>query len=107
METVGDKQSFAPVFLSYLGRDPVKNTDFTLFVVHAIYAGSGHTFGATDKSHKFALVSEDADARQWAHELGHHLGGNDSGKGELMESGEEGEKIPVQDAVKVFNRRPT
>jgi hypothetical protein len=88
--------------------DPVKNTDFTLFVVHAIYAGSGHTFGVTDKSHKFALVSEDADARQWAHELGHHLGGSDStGKGELMESGEEGKKIPVQDAVKVFNRRHT
>jgi hypothetical protein len=108
METYGDKQSFAPVFLSYLGRDPVKNTDFTLFVVHAIWAGSGHTFGATDKSNKFALVSEDADARQWAHELGHHLGGSDStGKGELMESGEGGEKIPVQDAVKVFNPSPS
>ena len=100
--------SFAPVFLSYLGTDPVKNTDFTLFVVHAINAGRGHTFGITDSSHKFALVSDDADARQWAHELGHFLGAGDSGvEGELMVSGEEGEKISVQDAVKVFNRRHT
>jgi hypothetical protein len=103
-----DDPNFLPVFFSYLAMDPDENADFTLFVVHAINAGSGHTFGATEKkTHKFALVSEDADARQWAHEVGHHLGGEDSGKGELMESGEEGEKIPVQDALKVFNRLHT
>jgi hypothetical protein len=102
--------SFLPVFKSYLENNPVKNTDFTIFVVHAIDTASGHTFGATDtESHKFALVSEDADARQWAHEVGHHLGAEDSEKGKklLMESGEEGEKISVQDAVNVFNRLHT
>jgi hypothetical protein len=100
--------SFAPVFLSYLGTDPVKNSDFTLFVVHAINAFAGHTTGLTDPSHKFALVSEDAPARDWAHELGHHLGGPDSREtGELMVSGGKEEKIPVQDAVNVFNRLHT
>jgi hypothetical protein len=102
--------SFLPVFKSYLENNPVKNADFTLFVVNAINTGGGHTFGATDmETHKFALVSKDGDARQWAHELGHHLGGDDSEKGKklLMESGEEGEKIPVQEALNVFNRRHT
>ena len=102
--------SFAPVFLSYLGTDPVTNTDLTLFVVHAILAYAGHTTGVTDRSYKFALVSEDAPARDWAHELGHFLRGapGESGeKGELMVSGGEGEKISVQDAVRVFNRRHT
>jgi len=37
-------RSFAPVFLSYLGKDPVNNTDFTLFVVHAISAFAGRSF---------------------------------------------------------------
>jgi hypothetical protein len=98
--------SFAPVFLSYLGTDPVKNTDFTLFVVHAIGAYAGHTTGLTDRSYQFALVSEDAPARDWAHELGHFLRGvpGESGvAGELMVSGGEGEKIPVEEAVQVFN----
>jgi hypothetical protein len=102
--------SFAPVFLSYLATDPVKNTDFTLFVVHAIAAYAGHTTGLTDSSYKFGLVSEDAPARDWAHELGHFLRGahGESGvEGELMVSGGEGEKIPGQDAVQVFNRRHT
>ena len=110
MVTQGNFRSFAPVFLSYLGTDPVKNTDLTLFVVHAILAFAGHTTGLTDRSDKFALVSEDAPARDWAHELGHFLRGapGESGvKGELMVSGGQGEKIPVQDAVKVFNRRHT
>jgi hypothetical protein len=111
MLTYGNKRSFAPVFLSYLGTDPVKNTDFTLFVVHAMaaYYGSA-TSGLTDPSYKFALVSEDADARTWAHELGHFLTkshGESVVEGELMVSGGEGEKIPVQDAVKVFNRLHT
>jgi len=98
--------SFAPVFLSYLGTDPVKNTDLTLFVVHAIAAYAGHTTGLTDPSYKFALVSHDAPARDWAHELGHFLRrahGESGVEGELMVSGGEGEKIPVQDAVQVFN----
>jgi hypothetical protein len=106
----GDNENFLRVFRSYLEDNPVKGTDFTLFVVHGIDTGGGHTFGATDKAtHKFALVSEDATARQWAHEVGHHLGGEDSEKEKklLMESGEEGEKIPVQDAVQVFNRLHT
>ena len=110
MVTQGNFRSFAPVFLSYLATDPVKNTDFTLFVVHAIAAYAGHTTGLTDTSYKFALVSEDAPTRDWAHELGHFLRGapGESGeKGELMVSGGQGEKIPVQDAVKVFNRRHT
>ena len=102
--------SFAPVFLSYLGTDPVKNTNFTLFVVHAITAYGSQTTGLTDTSYKFGLISEDAPARDWAHELGHFLRGEhgESGvSGELMVSGGEGEKIPVQDAVKLFNRRHT
>jgi hypothetical protein len=106
MLTQGNFRSFAPVFLSYLGKDPVKNTDFTLFVVHAIGAYAGTT-GLTDTSYQFALVSEAAPARTWAHELGHFLRrahGESTVKGELMVSGGEGEKIPVQDAVKVFNR---
>jgi hypothetical protein len=110
MLTFGDERSFAPVFLSYLRKDPVKNTDFTLFVVHAIAAYAGHTTGLTDSSYQFALVSDDADARIWAHELGHFLRrahGESLVKGELMVSGGQGEKIPVQDAVKVFNRRHT
>ena len=110
MLTYGNKQSFAPVFLSYLGTNPVKNTEFTLFVVHAIAAYAGHTTGLTDLSYKFATVSEDANARIWAHELGHFLRGvpGESGvEGELMVSGGEGEKIPVLDAVQVFNRRHT
>ncbi|HSZ80389.1 MAG TPA: hypothetical protein VK775_23490 [Chthoniobacterales bacterium] len=110
MLTYGTLRSFAPVFLSYLGTDPVKNTDLTLFVVHAIAAYAGHTSGLTDVSYQFALVSEDANARTWAHELGHFLRGapGESGvEGELMVSGGEGEKIPVQDAVQVFNRRHT
>jgi hypothetical protein len=110
MLTQGNFRSFAPVFLSYLGTDPVKNTDLTLFVVHAIAAYAGHTSGLTDPSYKFALVSEDANARTWAHELGHFLRrahGESGVEGELMVSGGEGEKIPVQDAVQVFNRRHT
>jgi hypothetical protein len=101
--------SFAPVFLSFLAMDPVENTNLTIFVVHAINAGRGHTTGLTDSSDQFALVSEDAPARDWAHELGHALGEPDESgvKGELMVSGGEGEKIPVQDAVQVFNRRHT
>ena len=66
--------------------------------------------GLTDSSYKFGLVSEGAPARDWAHELGHFLRGEhgESGvSGELMVSGGEGEKIPVQDAVKLFNRRHT
>jgi hypothetical protein len=110
MLTYGNLLSFAPVFLSYLGTDPVKNTDFTLFVVHAISAYAGLTTGLTDPSYKFALVSDDAPARDWAHELGHFLRrahGESVVKGELMVSGGQGEKIPVQDAVQVFNRRHT
>jgi hypothetical protein len=102
--------SFASVFLSYLGTNPVKNTDFTLFVVHAIAAYAGLTTGLTDPSYKFGLVSDDAPARDWAHELGHFLRrahGESLVKGELMVSGGQGEKVPVQDAVKVFNRRHT
>jgi hypothetical protein len=101
-------RSFAPVFLSYLGKDPVNNTDFTLFLVHAISAYAGVTNGLTDPSYKFALVSEDADSRVWAHELGHLLTkahGESSVKGELMVSGGEGQKIPVKQAVEVFNGR--
>ena len=103
-------RSFGPVFISYLRTEPVKNTDLTLFVVHAIAAYAGHTSGLTDVSYQFALVSEDANARIWAHELGHFLRGapGESGvEGELMVSGGEGEKIPVEDAVQVFNRRHT
>jgi hypothetical protein len=102
--------SFQPVFKSYLENNPVKNVDFALFVVQAIDTGSGHTFGATDlQTRKFALVSHDATARQWAHELGHHLGGDDDEpkKNLLMESGAEGEKIPVHDAVNIFNKLHT
>jgi len=99
--------SFAPVFLSYLGTDPVKNVDFTLFVVHAITAYAGVTTAVTDSSsYKFGLVSEGAPARDWAHELGHFLRrahGESLVRGELMVSGGTGEKISVQDAVKVFN----
>ena len=99
--------SFAPVFLSYLGTDPVKNADFTLFVVHAITAYAGLTTAVTDSSsYKFGLVSEYAPARDWAHELGHFLRrahGESLVRGELMVSGGIGEKISVQDAVKVFN----
>jgi hypothetical protein len=78
-------------------------------VVHAI-AYSGDTTGLTDPSYKFALVSEDADARVWAHELGHFLRrehGESGAAGELMVSGGQGEKIPVQDAVKHFNKLHT
>ena len=65
---------FAPVFLSYLARDPVKNADFTLFVVQAIsYTYGTHTTGLTNLTFQFALVSEDASPRAWAHELGHFL----------------------------------
>lgn len=100
----GNLRSFAPVFLSYLRKDPVKNADFTLFVVHAIAAYVG-TNALTDPSRQFGLVSEDADARVWAHELGHFLRGHGESRvaGELMVSGGEGEKIPVEDAVQVFN----
>jgi hypothetical protein len=101
---------WVPVFLSYLGTNPVKNTDFTLFVVHAITAYAGLTTGLTDPSYKFGLVPDDAPARDWAHELGHFLRrahGESLAKGELMVSGGQGEKVPVQDAVKVFNRRHT
>jgi hypothetical protein len=110
MLTSGNLLSFAPVFLSYLGTDLVKNTDFTLFVVHAISAYAGLTTGLTDPSYKFALVSDDAPARDWAHELGHFLRrahGESGVDGELMVSGGQGEKIPVQEAVQVFNRRHT
>jgi hypothetical protein len=106
----GNLRSFAPVFLSYLGTDPVKNADFTLFVVHAISAYAGITTGLTDSSYKFGLVSDDAPARDWAHELGHFLRrahGESGVDGELMVSGGQGEKIPVQEAVQVFNRRHT
>jgi hypothetical protein len=51
---------WVPVFLSYLGTNPVKNTDFTLFVVHAITAYAGLTTGLTDPSYKFGLVPDDA-----------------------------------------------
>jgi hypothetical protein len=110
MLTRGSLRSFAPVFLSYLGTDPVKNTDLTLFVVHAISAYAGVTTGLTDPSYRFALVSDDADARVWAHELGHFLRrahGESVVEGELMVSGAQGVKIPVQDAVQDFNRRHT
>jgi len=99
-------RSFAPVFLSYLGKDPVKNTDFTLFVVHAISAYAGVTNGLTDPSYKFALVSDDVNSRVWAHELGHLLTkahGESTVNGELMVSGGQGQKIPVKQAVEVFN----
>ena len=79
-------------------------------MVHAIAAYAGHTTGLTDPSYQFALVSEDADARGWAHELGHFLRrahGESGVEGELLVSGAEGEKIPVQDAVQVFNRLHT
>jgi hypothetical protein len=62
-------------------------------------AYAGHTSGLTDLSYKFALVSEDANASIWAHELGHFLRGapGASGvEGGLMVSGGEGEKIPVR-----------
>jgi hypothetical protein len=103
-------RSFAPVFLSFLGKDPVKNTDFTLFVVHAISAFAGVTNGLTDTSFKFALVADDADSRVWAHELGHLLRkahGESSVNGELMVSGGQGKKIPVKEAVEVFNGHHT
>jgi hypothetical protein len=101
-------RSFAPVFLSYLKQDPVNNTDFTLFLVHAITAYAGVTNGLTDPSYKFALISDDANSRVWAHELGHLLRkahGESSMQGELMVSGGEGQKIPVKQAVEVFNGR--
>jgi hypothetical protein len=110
MLTRGSLRSFAPVFLSYLGTDPVKNTDLTLFVVHAISAYAGVTTGLTDPSYRFALVSDDADARVWAHELGHFLRrahGESVVEGELMVSGAQGVKVPVQDAVQDLNRRHT
>ena len=103
-------RSFAPVFLSFLGKDTVKNTDFTLFVVHAISAYAGVTNGLTDTSFKFALVADDADSRVWAHELGHLLRkahGESSVNGELMVSGGQGQKIPVKEAVEVFNGHHT
>jgi hypothetical protein len=106
----GNLRSFAPVFLSYLGKDPVNNTDFTLFLVHAISAYAGVTNGLTDPSYKFALVSDDADSRVWAHELGHLLTkahGESTVTGELMVSGAQGQKIPVRRAVEVFNGRHT
>ena len=106
----GNLRSFAPVFLSYLGKDPVNNTDFTLFVVHAISAFAGVTNGLTDTSFKFALVADDADSRVWAHELGHLLTkahGESTVTGELMVSGAQGQKIPVRRAVEVFNGRHT
>lgn len=103
-------RSFSPVFLSYLSRDPVKDTDFTLFVVHAIAAYAGVTNAVTDRSYKFGLVADDTNSRIWAHELGHFLKkqpGESVVKGELMVSGGQGEKIPVREAVEVFNRRHT
>src|SRR6185369_13588564 len=106
----GNLRSFAPVFLSYLRKDPVNNTDFTLFVVHAISAFAGVTNGLTDTSFKFALVADDADSRVWAHELGHLLTkahGESTVTGELMVSGAQGQKIPVRRAVEVFNGRHT
>ena len=106
----GPVRSFAPVFLAYLGTDPVKNTDFTLFVVQAISAYAGYTTGLTDSSYKFALVRGEAPARDWAHELGHFLRrahGESGVEGELMVSGGEGEKIPVHNAVNIFNKLHT
>ena len=76
----------------------------------AISAYAGVTNGLTDPSYKFALVADDTNSRIWAHELGHFLRrahGESVVKGELMVSGGQGEKIPVQDAVQVFNRRHT
>jgi len=103
-------RSFAPVFLSYLGKDPVNNTDFTIFVVHAISAYAGVTNGLTDPSYKFALVADDTDSRVWAHELGHLLTkahGESNVTGELMVSGAQGQKSPVRKAVEGFNGRHT
>jgi len=99
-------RSFGPVFLSYLGKDPVKDAEFTLFVVHAISAFAGVTNGLTDPSFKFALVADDVDSRVWAHELGHLLKkahGESGVSGELMVTGGKGQKIPVKEAVEVFN----
>ena len=100
-------KSFGPVFLSFLESDPTRNAEFTLFVVQAISTYSGtFTSGATDPSYKFALVRGDADSRVWAHELGHLLRkehGESNVDGELMVSGAQGQKIPVKDAVEVFN----
>ncbi|MEP6847747.1 MAG: hypothetical protein ABI999_02745 [Acidobacteriota bacterium] len=103
-------RSFGPVFLSYLGKDPVIGTDFTLFVVHAISAYAGVTNGLTDTSYKFALVADDVNSRVWAHELGHLLKkehGESAVNGELMVSGGQGQKIPVKEAVEVFNGHHT
>ena len=96
-------RSFAPVFLSHLESDPIKNADFTLIVVHAIAAFLG-TNGLTDPSKKFATLAEYAGGRDWAHELGHHLGAGDSRVSDaLMVSGGTGWKISVQDVLDVFN----
>ncbi|MEP7074715.1 MAG: hypothetical protein ABI878_02810 [Acidobacteriota bacterium] len=106
-------KSFGPVFTSFLDNDPIKNVEFTLFVVQAIstYLGS-FTSGATDPSYKFALVRGDASSRVWAHELGHLLRkfhGESTVAGELMVSGgpDTDTKIPVKEAVEVFNGHHT
>lgn len=107
MLSYGSVKGFAPVFLSYLSTDPVPNTDLTIFVVHAISAYAAVTTGLTDTSYSFVMVSEDADSRVWAHELGHFLTkahGESSVDGELMVSGGTGQKIPVRQAVEVFNK---
>jgi hypothetical protein len=97
-----DLLTYMPVFAPHVDM----NADFTIFVVRdvSLYYGSDTT-GATDpSSHKFAVVRQDADARVWAHELGHFLrqdGWHSDRPGDLMVSGGTGEKIPVDLAITI------
>jgi hypothetical protein len=94
-----DLSTYMPVFAPYVDT----NADFTIFVVRdiSLFFGSD-TSGATDPSQKFAVVRQDANARVWAHELGHFLGQDDSDRpGDLMKSGGTGEKIPVDLAITI------
>ena len=95
-----DLLTYMPVFAPHVDT----NADFTIFVVRdiSLFFGSD-TSGATDpSSHKFAVVRQDANARVWAHELGHFLRQDDSDRpGDLMKSGGTGEKIPVDLAITI------
>ena len=97
-----DLSTYMPVFAPYVDT----NADFTIFVVRdiSLFFGSD-TSGATDpSSHKFAVVRQDANARVWAHELGHFLrqdGWHSDRPGDLMKSGGTGEKIPVDLAITI------